>query len=127
MSYTSFLGLLKSWDLFGASIPSFNLQGKSNVNTIVGAITSIFIISMTFMFALIKFDHMMQKRGPSILQNTDKVEDDVFVDISSDDFMLATGLENYKTGKPLNDPRYIKWIVKFWIHDSKESSNFEYY
>ena len=127
MSNASFIELLKSFDLFGASIPNFHLKGKSNINTIVGAITSILILTMTSMFALIKFDHMMQKRGPAILQNTVVIDDDAFIDISSDDFMLAFGVENYKTGKPMYDPRYVKWIVKFWIHLSQESQHIEYF
>ena len=91
------------------------------MNTTVGATTSILILMMTLMFALIKFDHLTHKRGPSILRNTEAIDDDVSVDFSRSDFMLAFGLENYTTGKPFYDPRYVKWIVKFWIHDSKES------
>ena len=127
MSNTSFLELLKSWDLFGAIIPNFHLKGKSKINTIVGAITTILILTMTFGFALIKFDHLIHKRGPSILKNEIVIEDDAFVDVSSDDFMLAFGLENYTTGKAMYDPRYVKWIVKFWIHDNKDSQRVEYY
>ena len=58
MRDATFLEVFKSFDMFGASMPSFHLQGKSNLKTNIGATSSIFILLITLMFALIKFEHL---------------------------------------------------------------------
>ena len=55
--------------MFGARIPSFHLRGKSNMKTNMGATASISILLITLLFALIKFEHLVSKRNPSILTN----------------------------------------------------------
>ena len=45
---------LVNLDMFGARVPSFNLRKQETVNTSFGAVTSITITLLTFMFALLK-------------------------------------------------------------------------
>ena len=56
--------------MFGAAIPTFNLRGKKDVKTSVGACASIIIIVLTLLFALLKFEHLTHKKNPMISTNT---------------------------------------------------------
>ena len=65
-AFTEIGNRLKSMDLFGAPIPQFNIKGKSSVRTHLGGLISFMAVGLTFMFALLKFQHMMENRNPSI-------------------------------------------------------------
>ena len=56
---TDFAERLKLFDLFGKEMPVFNVKGISKVNTWVGGIVSIIIFGTTFVFMLLKFQHLM--------------------------------------------------------------------
>ena len=51
--------LLKSADIFGADLPGFNLRGKESVQTSCGAIMTIFIVALSFLFASLKLQVML--------------------------------------------------------------------
>ena len=72
---------IKSLDLFAAQIPTFNVAGKSWTRTLPGAISSISIVAMTFIFGLMKLEHMVLRRNPQISTNVDRLEDSVSYDI----------------------------------------------
>ena len=57
---------LKKADIFGTQLPAFNLKGQSQVRTIFGGTFSVIIIYITFMFAMLKFVHLMTKHGPQV-------------------------------------------------------------
>ena len=46
---------LKNLDIFSEPVPTFNISGKTSVQTWVGTWTSIIIFMMTFAFGLLKF------------------------------------------------------------------------
>ena len=53
--------LSKSFDIFGTSIPSFQVAGSDQVRTKTGAFLSVVVISITLLFAFIKLQHMLTR------------------------------------------------------------------
>ena len=47
--------IFKSFDMFGAPMPSLHIRGEPVVKTSAGACISIIVIGLTSLFALIKF------------------------------------------------------------------------
>ena len=45
---------LKELDMFGASVPGLNMQGKTEHNTSLGTFISIFIMMITLLYAIFK-------------------------------------------------------------------------
>ena len=108
-----FSSLLERQDMFGVSVPQFNLRGESQVKTICGGGFSVFILGITFLFAWIKLAHLIEKKNPQIITN---IQEDAFregetLDTTEDDFMMAFGLEDFFRGS-LSDPRYIRWTAR---------------
>ena len=60
--------------MFGAPLPHFNVEGDEKVKTTIGALLSFSIISLTFLFALLKFQHMSEFRNPSITTFEEEIE-----------------------------------------------------
>ena len=58
---------LKKLDLFGASVPSFRLNKKDKVHSCVGGCLTLMLFSITLLFALVKFEHLMLHKNPSIV------------------------------------------------------------
>ena len=63
----------------------------------------------TFMFGVLKFQHLLIKKNPAITEFTDtstiKNEDEYEIS-ANEGFQVAVGLKNYKKGMR-NDPRYV--------------------
>ena len=63
---SSFTNTVEKLDIFPASMPSFNVHGKSDVQTFFGASISFLIVSLTVLFALLKMQQLQQKKNPSV-------------------------------------------------------------
>ena len=59
---------LKRLDLFGANIPQFRLRTKSKVNSAAGGCLTLITTYVIFLFALLKFEHLMLRKNPAIAQ-----------------------------------------------------------
>ena len=82
------------------------------MKTSLGAIMSMFILCLAFLFALLKLQHLLTRSSPSVSKF---VEDEAFdgstvYNTASDDFMMAFAVENYLTG-PKYDPTYFNWVT----------------
>ena len=55
------LSRVKKIDIFGAQVPAFNVAGRSIIRTWVGALISLVIFFMTFVFGLLKFEVMVTR------------------------------------------------------------------
>ena len=97
-------------DIFAVEVPSFTLEGRTQVRTATGAMCSILVFILTFAFALLKLEHMLIHKNPTIMTNEQQVESDEEYDLTSSDFMMAFALEDEK----LRDPRYTRWGIRFW-------------
>ena len=90
--------------MFGAEVPSFNIRGRHTVKTSAGACASITIIILTFLFALIKLQHLVEKKNPTISTNESSLKEGERFDTGSDIFMMAFAAENVgNDGEPRSD------------------------
>ena len=105
---------IKQFDIFGKDVPSFSLGGRTTVKTQPGAILSIIILSLTLLFALMKLQHLFEKKNALINTNLDAMADDTTYQTNSGDLMLAVTAENYLTGEGVSDPRYVRWQTGLW-------------
>ena len=69
------------------------------------------IFSLTLVFALLKLEHMAQRRNPDLTTNEEPVAGDQIYDTAADEFMMAFSAANYDTGEPVSDPRYVRWYA----------------
>ena len=67
--------ILLGLDLFGKPMPTFNLKGNTEKNTLVGSLSSIIIMTLTFLFGLLKLEHLSLKKNPSITTNDSHVDE----------------------------------------------------
>ena len=100
--------------MFGAPAPTLNIRGESIVKTTIGAFWSLAILSMTFMFGLLKLQHLATGKNPTLTTNMSILEPGVKFNTASEDFMMAFAATeaivfNYKIGPPKSDTRYVKW------------------
>ena len=104
---------LKTMDLFGVPIPQFNIKGKNRVKTHLGGVMSVITMGLTFMFAVLKFQHLMENRNPSITTFQQEIEanEGNGFSLANEGFMIAFGLDTYTEG-PKNDERIVKWIAR---------------
>ena len=58
--------LIKRFDLFGKPIPTFNLNGKTKIQTFEGAVISIIIFTLTLTFSLMKFEQLINRKNLTI-------------------------------------------------------------
>ena len=82
--------LVKRLDLFGEAVPNFNLRGQTKVKTSFGAVATILIVTLTFMFSLVKLDHMVLRKSPNLTSNEEEFDtSERSFDTSSDELMMA--------------------------------------
>ena len=53
-------------DHFGKEIPSFNLQGETNVTTLIGSIFTTLIVVVALSYSLIKIEQVITGKNPDI-------------------------------------------------------------
>ena len=59
--------MLHNIDIFGQSIPSFNLKGKGELTTVVGGLLSATIFTLTLAFAIQKMYALAEGTDPTIV------------------------------------------------------------
>ena len=118
------LTYLKERDNYGKDVPSFNISGETQVNTVLGGFLTIVVTVMTLGYALLKFVDVSQGKDPNIRQNLqadsfgpeDKLN--FFDDLN---FRFAVGALFYndhnKTLK--HDPQIVRWIARMVSKDDK--------
>ena len=97
----TFPKMLHNADIFGAPLPSFNLQGAYAVKTNAGGCVTLVIMTITLLFGLRKIQEMFMRKNPEIMQfvqeNAYEV-DDTF-NIKDENFMMAFAIEQTGTYK----------------------------
>ena len=115
--------IMQRFDMFYAAVPTLNLSGKTRVTTLLGGCASIFLMTLLFLFALLKLEHLVTRKNPTItvfeeplsMINGDGVES---FDMRSDNFMMAFAAEDDITKEPKSDPRFVQWVASFTEYDS---------
>ena len=113
-----FANLLKTLDIFGKPVPQFGFKGEKTVRTKAGGCLSFIVITITFLFAVLKLQHMLLKRNPTVTQLTETggTNDEIF-DLKEEGFMMAFALEDYASRSPRGDLRFLKWVAHYITYD----------
>ena len=85
------------------------------MKTYAGGLLSLFIVFLTFLFALLKLQHLLDYKNPSIStfdQEIEAGEENAFPLSSDDGFNMAFTLDKFN-GSVINDERYFKWVARF--------------
>ena len=80
---------------------------------------SLIIFAITLAFASMKYNHMIERRNPTVNINTAALESGSRITTDSEDFMLAFAAESYTTKQILNDQRYIRFYAMLRQYDEE--------
>lgn len=58
--------VMRHLDSFGKDIPTFNLRGKSRINTVCGGVVTVMILILVFIYSSIKAVDFFERRNPAI-------------------------------------------------------------
>ena len=106
--------ILKNIDGFGQEIPSFNLKGETRVNTFFGGVITLLIMTLTLAYAILKGIHLLHRTNPTINHYSIPHHFDISktVDLNEIGFKVAFSFRGSKSHLLLDDPHYVKWIVR---------------
>ena len=117
--------MLLTLDMFSAPLPVFNLKGRESVRTYCGGCVSLVIMYVTFLFALLKLQHLLSKHNPTVNTFTEHAafgESDVWTGEENNDFMMAFTVVDYESGEVRDDLSFVKWFAHLWIVVDGEAS-----
>ena len=103
-------------DIFGKKPPAYNINGHHTINSITGGVMTILVLFLTLAYAGQKLDDLLARKEvttTSILEES-ALELTETVKVNEMGFRVAFSVENYQTGEIINDPRYVKWIVRMY-------------
>ena len=94
--------------MFAAPVPNFNLRGRTEVRTLIGALTSLIILTFTILYGILKLQIMLLRKRPDLVSYFDEAGSDATTpfNIITSDFMMAFSAANWDNG-PRADSRYI--------------------
>ena len=97
-------------------MPTFNVDGESKINTVVGGILTCIIFITTLLYAGIKLDQLLSKGNPNINYTNidDYISPEERLDLNEIGFRMAWSVEGNLDKKNKNDSRYVKWMVRFY-------------
>ena len=106
--------IVKNIDSFGQKIPSFNLKGKTRVNTFFGGIITVAVLTLTLSYAILKAIHLVARKNPTINNYMIQSHFDALetVNLNEIGFKVAFSFRNLFTAELIDDSRYVKWIVR---------------
>ena len=76
--------LLKSFDIFGKEIQSFNIGGFSTIKSLIGSLTSILVLILLTMYSLLKLEHLISQHNPLIFTNVSPLDEGSSYDLFND-------------------------------------------
>ena len=54
-------------DMYAAPVPRFNIEGRESIMTCTGTVLTIGVILLTLVFAIVKFQQLMNERSPAMV------------------------------------------------------------
>ena len=126
-SYIGLPRMLLTLDMFSEPLPAFNIDGSGSVRTYCGGCVSLLMMYVIFLFAVLKFQHLISKHNPSVNTFVERDafdENDVWVG-SETDFMMAFAVTDYLTGEIKADKKFVKWFAQYHIQEDGEWSSVE--
>ena len=116
---------MQNLDLFQIPIPAFNVKAEESIKTLCGAATSMIILVTLFYYGLVKTIQLIDKSNVQIAKYEQGAESTVAVpfDYKSTNAKLAVSFQGNLDQKHKDDPRYVKWFVRFY--GKKDGNRFE--
>ena len=86
---------MQRFDIFGKSVPSFNLGGDSYIKSAYGGTMTVFIFLIMITYASVKLQQLISKHNPNISEYTqhDFYDQNDFISFDEADFKLAVTIE----------------------------------
>ena len=108
------LEILQSIDMFGTSLPMFNIKGRSTVHGTTGGIMTFLVLSVWLTYACHKFVQLILMSNTQV---SEVIEQNFFdykkrLNLGDIGFKVAFSVEGYKDNEMKDDPRYVKYFVR---------------
>ena len=106
--------VFKSIDWFGREIPSFNLKGETKIPTLFGGLITFSIMILSLSYALFKGVILLKRSNPTISSYPMPYHFEISetVNLNEIGFRFAFSFKNSKSHALIDDPHYVKWIVR---------------
>ena len=102
-----------------------NVNGQTEFSSWPGALMTIFLYLTLAAYAYQRFNKLIFRENPDIqtavLEN--EFDKDYTVTLNDIDFKIAFGVNDYKNGKPYDDPNYVKWVVHMNDYENQRYVN----
>ena len=70
--------------MFGVEALGLNMKGQAKVRTFVGSFLSLSVLTLTMLFALLKLQHLIERKNPTLTTHTGPIEVDEAIDLGKD-------------------------------------------
>jgi hypothetical protein len=106
--------VLTGLDGYARKVPTFNIHGDTEVKTAVGGVLTCAIILLVLGYGAIKAIQLAGRQNPKV--NTFKVANNYpgreMIDLNEIKFRAAFSVENYWDRRMIDDPRYVKTLMR---------------
>jgi hypothetical protein len=110
---------LLSLDRFSSPL-RLNFNGQDSIPSGLGVITTVVLFLIWLVYSIQKLQILFLHKNPSITVATtnDYFDRSYQVDFNKVGFKIAFGVNDFATGKPLDDPNYVRWLVSIttWVN-----------
>ena len=107
---------IERFDIFGASLPVFNIKGETQVFTKTGGVMSLFVLMTWLSYGAIKLTQLYKKHNPFISEITEKnfYGADQKLDLNAIKFKQAFTFEGFQDREIKDNPKYVKIISRMY-------------
>ena len=105
--------VISGMDSFGMEVPSLNLKGETQVNTLIGGVVSALILMLTLAYAANTAIELVEPQNPTITEVTakDHFDESELLDLRETNFKMAFSFYDIIGNKLLNDTSYVQFFV----------------
>ena len=105
---------IESADFFARPLPQFKLKGKARIPSLFGGIVALLILAVMTWYGLVKASTLLNQENPNVSSFLDKFALQSYESLSLplNNLRFAWAIERSIDGVLLNDPRYIKYIMR---------------
>ena len=91
------LDLLQKFDIFGKSVPQFNLAGKKKIRTTAGGLITFVFTTVLISYGIVKLQSLINRKDPNIRQATkfEHYDQSEILDLKQIGMRFAFTVENY--------------------------------
>ena len=99
---------LKNLDMFGGLVPNLNIGGEHKIKTSIGSLMSISIMFILTLFGIMKLQHWMMRKNPSVVtvQDENGLEESFKLNTGEGDWMVAATASHWRYGARI-DTQYV--------------------